>query len=341
MHKIRLVRDSLKNSLSINQLWEKYYIGYTSARSIINEVMNAQEYAQAMEKRMGRQRLNQTYIRKTILNWISSHQDGITIKKLRNYLVEKLGIDIPWYQIRRYFKTVMKLSYKKGCKRRIDIDQNRLSYVRLLYSIRMAKHINEDILMVNIDKTSLNREVLNQRSWLKVGANCELFNQKFKDSLSLVSATTSNGDIIAAPINHKLNSVTFIEFLKTINCWIDEVLEERHLKIFILLDNCSIHRSKLVLDYMKTTDRVYLFLPQYTPTLTPIELLFGKLKKLLSESKVNALTSWKSKNGTRIIGDAIQKISNIEVIREWRHVIQITEKYIDTFRQYLNHCFKI
>ena len=63
--------------------------------------MNAQEYAQAMEKRMGRQRLNQTYIRKIILNWISSHQDGITIKKLRNYLVEKLSIDIPWYQIRR------------------------------------------------------------------------------------------------------------------------------------------------------------------------------------------------------------------------------------------------
>ena len=60
IHKIRLVRDSFKNSLSINQVREKYYIGYTSARSIINEVMNAQEYAQAMEKRMGRQRLNQT-----------------------------------------------------------------------------------------------------------------------------------------------------------------------------------------------------------------------------------------------------------------------------------------
>ena len=205
------------------------------------------------------------------MNWISSHQDGITIKKLKNYLVEKLGIDIPWYQIRLYFKTKMKLSYKIGCKRRIDIDQNRLSYVRLLYSIRMAKLINEDILMVNIDETSLNREVLNQRSWLKVGVNCELFNQKFKDSLSLVSATTSNGDIIAAPINHKLNSVTFIGFLKTINCWIDEVLEGRHLKIFILLDNCPIHRSKLVLDYMKTTDRMYLFLPQYTPSLAPID----------------------------------------------------------------------
>lgn len=90
----------------------------------------------------------------------------------------------------------MKLSYKKGWKRRIDIDKNKLSYIRYLYSIRMAKHINEDFLMVNIDETSLNRGVLNQISCLKIGSNYEFFNQKFKDSLSHISATSSNGDIL-------------------------------------------------------------------------------------------------------------------------------------------------
>ena len=57
----------------------------------------------------------------------------------------------------------MKLSYKKGCKRIIDIDQNRLSYVTLLCSIRMTKHINKGILKVSIDEISLNKEVLNQK----------------------------------------------------------------------------------------------------------------------------------------------------------------------------------
>ena len=75
----------------------------------------------------------------------------------------------------------------------------------------MAKHINEDFMIVNIDETSLNRGVLNQRSWIKVGSNCELFNQKFKDSLSLISTTTSNGNIVVAPIYCKLNTFTFNE----------------------------------------------------------------------------------------------------------------------------------
>ena len=100
-----------------------------------------------------------------------------------------------------------------------------------------------------------------------------------------------------------------------------KLLKRRHLKILIIADNCPIYRSKLVLDYIKTTDRVYAFLQQYTLSLAPIELLFTKLIKLLSKSKVNILTIWKSKNGTCIIGDAIQKISNIEIIREWRHAI--------------------
>ena len=100
----------------------------------------------------------------------------------------------------------------------------------------------------------------------------------------------SNWDIIAALINYKFNSVTFIEFLKTVNCWIDEALEEKHQKILIILDNCPIHRSKIVLDYMKATDKAYMFLLQYIPSLTLIEHLLGKLKKLISEFKVNRLT---------------------------------------------------
>ena len=63
-----------------------------------------------------------------------------------------------------------------------------------------------------------------------------------------------------------------------------------------------------MLDYLKTIDRVYVFLHQYTPSLLPIELLFGKLKKLKAESKVNALTNWKLKNGTRVIGDSVKKL---------------------------------
>ena len=65
----------------------------------------------------------------------------------------------------------MKLSYKKGCTRLVDINQNKLSFIRILYSIWIAKQMNEDVLMINIDEVSLNTEVLNRRSCFKVGVN--------------------------------------------------------------------------------------------------------------------------------------------------------------------------
>ena len=75
----------------------------------------------------------------------------------------------------------------------------------------------------------------------------------------------------------------FIQFLKTINCWINEPLKIRHLKIMIIFDNLPNHRSKLMLEFIKTKDRVYEFLPQYTTSLAPNRLLFPKMKKHWSE----------------------------------------------------------
>ena len=65
----------------------------------------------------------------------------------------------------------MKLSYKKDCTRRVYINQIKLSFIRILYSIRIAKQMNEDVLMINIDEVCLNTEVLNRRSWFKVTVN--------------------------------------------------------------------------------------------------------------------------------------------------------------------------
>ena len=120
---------------------------------------------------MNRQRLEQAYIIKEIAYRVKSHKEGVTIKKVRSHLKDKLSISISWYQIRRYLKSLVKLSYMKGCARRVNINQNKLSFIRILYSIRIAKQMNEDVLMINIDEVSLNKEVLNRRSWLKVGVN--------------------------------------------------------------------------------------------------------------------------------------------------------------------------
>ena len=72
------------------------------------------------------------------------------------------------------------------------------------------------------------------------------------------------------------NSETFQEFL--------EEIRRDHPKFYMVLDNASYHKSKAVMEYVKSAgDDVELeFLPQYTPQLNPIETAWRDLKRRLA-----------------------------------------------------------
>ena len=122
----------------------------------------------------------------------------------------------------------MKLNHKKGCIRRIDIDQNKLSYIWVLCSIRITIQMKEGFRVVNINEVSRNTEMLNRLSWLKVGVNYYL-TRNSKDSFYFLSNRLRQ-NWIGASIYNKLNSNTFVEFLKIINCWFDKILDGRYSK---------------------------------------------------------------------------------------------------------------
>ena len=242
---------------------------------------------------------------------------------------------LPWHQVRTYLKKIKRLSFKKSWARRIDLDKNRLSYLRILDSIRLTKQINEEILIINIDEVNCSPEVLNSRSWLKIGINWEIFSQKYSGSISAIWAISSKGDYIAALLNLRLNSSSFIEFLKILRLWINLHYEIDENRVLILLDNWPVHRGKLSIEYMKTTPNKYMFLPYYTPSLAPIELIFAKMKRTMSEIDINGITDLKSDKGIKIIRQCLQGINSWEIMRCLTHWLNVSEKYIDSFKHHL------
>ena len=73
-----------------------------------------------------------------------------------------------------------------------------------------------------------------------------------------------------------INSETFIAFLQ-------EMLKA-YPKFVMILDNASCHKSKMVAEFVESTDGAIrlVFLPPYTPQLNPIEMQWAVLKRLLS-----------------------------------------------------------
>ena len=250
--------------------------------------------------------------------------------------MKEWSVDISWYKIREYLKKKNeRLSYKKGWARRIDLNKNRLSYLRILYSIRLAKQLNEDILIINVDEVNFSPEVLNWRSWLKIGINWEIFSQKYSGAISVIWAITSRDDYLAAVLNIRNDSNLFIQFLKTMKQWINQHYKIAQSKVLVLLDNWPIHCSKLSKDYMNITGIKYMFIPHHTPSLAPIELIFAKMKRTITDMDTNEITNWGSNKGTNILRQSLQEISNWEIMRCWTHWLKVSEKYIDSFKSHL------
>ena len=95
-----------------------------------------------------------------------------------------------------------------------------------------------------------------------------------KKSVKLFGALGTDGYRIRA--TDAINSETFIAFLQD--------LLKTYPKFAMVLDNASCHHSKMVTEFVESTDGAIrlVFLPPYTPQLNSIEMQWGVLKRLLS-----------------------------------------------------------
>jgi putative transposase len=76
-----------------------------------------------------------------------------------------------------------------------------------------------------------------------------------------------------------LNKELFAEYLKT---FLKPCLAEDDI---LLLDNSSVHTSKLVKDTLAELQIKHLFLPRYSPDFNPIELFWAWMKSVLRKLK--------------------------------------------------------
>lgn len=96
----------------------------------------------------------------------------------------------------------------------------------------------------------------------------------------MVSAVTNQGKVQFMIYSETMNAERLIEFLK-------QLIESSTRKIYLILDNLKVHRSKVVKEWVeKNQDKIALFfLPSYSPEMNPDEYLNCDLKQGLSAKK--------------------------------------------------------
>ena len=87
------------------------------------------------------------------------------VKDVARYVNKELNKALPEYFIRNFMKNYMRLSYKKVKPRPKNIDFDKLNSVRLLFTYKTAKLLNETTLIINLDQSSMNRHMKTDKSW--------------------------------------------------------------------------------------------------------------------------------------------------------------------------------
>ena len=67
--------------------------------------------------------------------------------------------------------------------------------------------------------------------------------------------------------------------------------------MIIILDNCAIHRSQATKNAFRETKIELWVLPQYSPSLAPVEMIFAQLKKFMRIKEGQSIIKWNSVDG--------------------------------------------
>ena len=159
----------------------------------------------------------------------------------------------------------------------------------------MSIHIKN---LIPLDESSMNlaftrlygRAKTNER--VKEGVVDARFERK-----SILSTMHLNGAMCPLVFDGTLNQYIFAEYIKT--CLKPTLSPDD----VILLDNSSVHTSKLVRATLEECKIKYIFLPPYSPDLNPIELLWAFVKSVLR--KLKARTRDKLDEAIKIALDSV------------------------------------
>ena len=128
----------------------------------------------------------------------------------------------------------------------------------------------------------------------------------------MIMAILSNGCWFSMLTNDKTNSKIFIHFTIKLNKWLESNNMFEYKCIHLYLDNCPYHKSMETIDYFRRTSMKIFFLPPYSPSLAPIEMVFGWIKYMLKRSLLDqSFILTQKKHQSRYLMWSNESISNL------------------------------
>ena len=259
---------------------------YEISLSTLSKIKNTNNEMLEELPRRNFSKLNQreaTLVKDAIEEYYLDQDLTITIKDIQKSIESKENISCSYQQVRKIMIEDSRLSYKRCLSRPIIVNMNKVKLMRKLFSLQITQELNSDSLLVNWDEWSINRHTKQNYSWPKIGTNKEVKNSIFSGSSPIIMSIFSNECWFAMISNATTNTQVFFYFLNRMIEWLIKNNKFGFKNINLILDNCPYHKSKEAIKNMQKLPIKIYFLPPYSPSLAPIELMFGWIKKIINK----------------------------------------------------------
>jgi transposase len=196
-----------------------------------------------------------------------------TRKSVRELINQKCTIQMPIRTVGEYLKRwgftpqePLKKAYQQNPS---EVEK----WLKEEYPSINAKALNEGGEIHWGDETGVNNQCPYGRGYAPIGCTpVQLISGK-RFKVNMVSTLTNQGKVRFMLYTEKMTAEVFISFL-------GRLIKEADRKIFLILDNLRVHRSKIISEWVSDKkDKIELhFLPSYSPELNPDEYLNCDLK---------------------------------------------------------------
>lgn len=221
-----------------------------------------------------------------------------TLPMIEEKLHKKLNICVSTKTISKYLK-IIGYTKKKVVKRLYNKKLKDHLKDRKVFMKKIKKINTDDI--VCIDESYINGKIYAEYGYTSKKRLIKYYrinnNNHIKQSLIMA---ISNKGIIKYELHKRkgINTDIYYDFMSKI---LDDIQNK-----YILMDNVSFHKSKKIIDLIKRSNNIPLFIPSYSPDCNPIEEVFSSMKsylrKYINPSNIDKKTEYIINKWTKSVG---------------------------------------
>jgi transposase len=229
---------------------------------------------------------------------LMSHMELLTVAK-KNFTNVKMSLRTIQESIKR----------QKYTKKRIKFKYTQSTYPDSSVVSSFAKTFMGAPNIISIDESGFADRSQRSFGYSRIGTECVMKPFKIHFQSTLLLSISKHGNYNYRIFPKGVKGIDFLEFLQSL---------DSPAGTYILMDNCSIHKSKIVREYINQRNWIPLYTPPYCPDMNPVEMIFGILKRSYRKQV---------QKSQRIIESCIEKISRSTYISSFSHVAKLLESY--------------